>query len=88
MRHITHFVVTTDSDARFALAAPPSPLNHEAPLPKHIVHWGCAGPWVLAWGTVAASRREAFQRKLYELDAKTVEQTKPIGRWFRKRPRP
>lgn len=83
MRNTSHFVVSTDLNAALTLATPRPHLAYQTPLPNTVVQWGCAGPWVLAWGNVAAPRRalpdDAFA------SAPQGEFAQATGSWFKRR---
>ncbi len=82
MRNPSHYVVTTDREAAVSLTGVRAYVAGETPLPSTVVQWGCAGPWVLAWGNVAATRR-ALPPSLFAADPEGLGA--PRGSWFKRR---
>ena len=85
MKNITHFVVTTNTDATLSFATQSSQVANQSPLPRRVLQWGSAGPWVLAWGTAVAPRDPVVREEPFLKLGKAVKHTKPIGSWFKRR---
>jgi hypothetical protein len=85
MRNISHFVVMTNTDASLALAHPSPRVADPAPPPSSVMQWGCAGPWVLAWGRPLSPRRDGFDELPLAMTALSHSPMKSLLRRLRER---
>ena len=84
MRNFTHYVVTTNNNAGLHYVTPLSTAQDLPQFPQRMVRWGCAGPYLIAWGHTIVTHKP-LPDEMFSGTKPTTKSNNPIGNWFRQR---